>query len=219
MKTLVDKLGMLRYNKVTIYNLPNDVAPLFAEVSFTQTTERQSDFLLAFVFSLREMQETIMTVNQHKALAAKGYFYLAYPKVQSQRYAGIKRDDIFPFLEVNEESGKIGVTDLKFSRMLKLNDDFTLIGLQWITTAPRSTTRASQKVADYEVRIPELQTRLGNLQVTLQHFNQLTPGYQREWARYVFSPKTNETQTRHFQQMISILDQGFSSVTQYRQSN
>lgn len=199
--------------------MPSDVAPLFAEISFTQAPGQQTDFLLEFIFSLTQMKQAIVAVNQQKLLLPNGYFYLAYPKVQSKQYTGIKRDDIFPFLDVNEETGRILTTDLKFSRMLRLDDNFTLVGLRWITTTPRSTNRASQRVADYQTRVAELQVMLRNYEVASQFFNQLAPGYQREWARFVFSPKTSATQAKHFQQMIEILNQGFFSITLYRQRN
>lgn len=49
------------------------------------------DFVLAFVHSLAEAEETAQTVS--KALSEKGIFWMAYPKGSSKKYqADINRD-------------------------------------------------------------------------------------------------------------------------------
>ncbi|MCF6160875.1 YdeI/OmpD-associated family protein [Furfurilactobacillus rossiae] len=50
-----------------------------------------------------------------------------------------------------------------------------------------------------------------------QAFDTLTPGYQRSWARYVFSPKTSATQQAHLQQMITLLKEDYASVELWHQ--
>ena len=64
-------------------------------------------------------------------------------------------------------------------------------------------TAASQRVGDYEECIPEL--------IHFQHPNQLalyeslTPCYQKDWARYVFSAKKDDTQLKRKQEILDIL--------------
>ncbi|WP_054645590.1 YdeI/OmpD-associated family protein [Secundilactobacillus oryzae] len=173
---------------------------------------------MTFALSLDEMKQQIEAVNRDKLLAQSGYLYIAYPKVQSKHYDGVRRDDIFPYLHVDETTGQMGETHLKFSWMLKLDEDFTLVGLQWLTAAPRQQNKPSQRVADCEGRLPELEEMLATYPSTLQQFRELTPGYRREWARYVFSPRTAATQASHFDKMIEVLEAGYSSVELYRQA-
>ncbi len=51
----------------------------------------------------------------------------------------------------------------------------------------------------------------------LKFFKELTPGYQRDWARYIFSAKQQSTQEKRKAQMVDILSQGYKSVDLFRQ--
>ncbi|WP_459128603.1 YdeI/OmpD-associated family protein, partial [Latilactobacillus curvatus] len=44
-------------------------------------------------------------------------------------------------------------------------------------------------LSEYEVEIPRLSARLEDKPATKTFFDALTPGYQREWARYVYGAK------------------------------
>lgn len=70
-------------------------------------------------------------------------------------------------------------------------------------------------LADYEVYIPKVAALLANVPEIQQLFHDLTPGYQREWARYIFGAKTRATQDHHLETMQVILKAGFKSKRAY----
>lgn len=216
MGIISEKLKLAKYDHIVILNMPADVAPLFSEIQYQTKMVDGADFVLDFVVDLPDMRRKITALNKAHQLTEKGYFFVAYPKVQSKQYSGIKRDDIFPFLHVNEATGQIGETQLKFSRMLKLDDDFTMIGMQWLTAKPRKQGAINQRVADYQDRVPELEAKLESRPAILTQFQQLTPGYQREWARYIFATKATKIAESHFDKMIEVLAAGYPSISLYR---
>ncbi|GAK30185.1 hypothetical protein WOSG25_012820 [Weissella oryzae SG25] len=76
-----------------------------------------------------------------------------------------------------------------------------------------------KSLADFEEKIPavlEILVADGD-QNLATFFTSLTPGYQREWARYIFGVKAVETQARHIEQMKIILAAGFKSKRAYDQ--
>ncbi|MDT3393225.1 MAG: YdeI/OmpD-associated family protein [Bacillota bacterium] len=73
-------------------------------------------------------------------------------------------------------------------------------------------------LSEYEVEIPRLSARLEDTPATKTFFDALTPGYEREWARYVYGAKAEETQQRHYVEMCQILDAGYKSKRGYGQA-
>jgi uncharacterized protein YdeI (YjbR/CyaY-like superfamily) len=45
----------------------------------------------------------------------------------------------------------------------------------------------------------------------------LTPGYQREWARFIYGAKAEATKQRHLEQMKTVLKAGYKSKRAYDQ--
>ncbi|MFD0896814.1 YdeI/OmpD-associated family protein [Loigolactobacillus binensis] len=72
-------------------------------------------------------------------------------------------------------------------------------------------------LADYEVDIPKVSALLTATPTTKKFFDELTPGYQREWARYIFGAKAEATKQRHIADMQMILAAGFKSKRGYGQ--
>lgn len=70
---------------------------------------------------------------------------------------------------------------------------------------------ASQKVSDYEALIPNLKHALQTSSVALTFFESLTPGYQRSWARYIYSAKQETTRQKRLNETVDLLLQGFKS--------
>lgn len=50
----------------------------------------------------------------------------------------------------------------------------------------------------------------------MQRYNELTLGYQKDWARYVYSAKKKETQEKRLSEMETILSEGFKTIDVYR---
>lgn len=82
----------------------------------------------------------------------------------------------------------------------------------------KKTSAASQCVADYENNVSDVEQLLAENPSELQFFQRLTPGYQKDWARYIFSAKQQKTREKRQAQMVDVLSQGFKTMELYRQN-
>jgi len=89
------------------------------------------DLVLAFVLNLEDMATIVHRTAGQVWLRDDGLLYLCYPKKGNpihQTFIG--RDDIFPYLKVDRETGLVPGTHLKFNSMAAFNDVYTVIGLK-----------------------------------------------------------------------------------------
>lgn len=109
---------------------------------------------------------------------------------------------------------------IKFARMVSLNDVFTVIGLksQAKKAAGSAKAKPSQCVDDYIDRVEDIRAYLQHDEEIGQRYNQLTPGYQKDWARYVYSAKKKETQDKRLAEMKAVLAEGYKSMDLYRRN-
>lgn len=164
------------------------------------------------------MKETIENVWHKGALNEGGYLYLAYPKKGNKAYAeSIHRDAIFPALQVDDATGLVPGTGLKFNRMVQLDEVFTVIGLKHEKDA-RRRTGPSQRVDDYKNRTVEIEVLLADHPKELAFYQSLTPSYKTDWARYVFSAVQNATREKRAWEMIEILGKGYKTKELYRKA-
>ncbi|MGX7351798.1 YdeI/OmpD-associated family protein [Enterococcus canis] len=205
---LIKKLKLDRFEKPVLIKAPAD----YDVTGVAWTTAAQPDLLFTFIETLPELVPLLQQAQ--KQLPEAGVFYFAYPKKGNTRFDHfIGRDEIMPFLKV-DEAGFIPETDLKFNRMVALDEDYTVIGLK--KTTQRTSSAASQRVGDYAERIPELSQQLpADIR---PKFTELTPGYQKNWARFVYSAKTAETQAKRLDQMTEALSQGYKSIDLLRKA-
>ncbi|WP_125547734.1 YdeI/OmpD-associated family protein [Levilactobacillus lindianensis] len=75
-----------------------------------------------------------------------------------------------------------------------------------MTQAPLST---------FEPLIPQVADLLADDPTLVSFFNDLTTGYQREWARFIFGVKAPATKDRHIAEMRKILAAGYKSKRAY----
>lgn len=219
-QTIVDKLNLNKYAHKTILNQPAKTdyfATLDAANLSDELKERVEDVVILFVYSKSEMIEQITDLTQRLSFNKNGYLFVAYPKIGSPHYPDtVHRDEIFPSLGIDPDGdGYLAQTDFKFSRMVKLDDDFTIVGLKYLPSR-KTSSKPSQRVEDYTEKVPELQQRLEAFPDVLDLFNDLTPGYQRNWARYLYSAKQASTQLKRFEEMQLILRSGFKSKDLYQ---
>ncbi len=130
----------------------------------------------------------------------------------------IHRDEIFPAIAVDEQK-YIADSDYKFSTLSSLDDTFSILSIKvdGKQKGKKKTTK-SQCVDDYIQMIPQVKEFLSQDQKLLSFYESLTPGYQKDWARYVFSAKKEETQKNRLEEMKNILEQGFKTKDLYRQA-
>ena len=224
---LYNKLRFDKFPKKLIQNKPGNMTELDG-VCFETKAKGVYDLVFAFVFSLDEMEETIRSVSAKGLLAEGGCLYLAYPKKGNKKYNEyINRDDIFPRLDVDEEDGFVNGLPLKFSKMAALNETFTVVGLRCFNDKSSVKKSAGNCVDDYIEKIPELRAALQSRATgragkdsphnILAFYNGLSFGYQKDWARYVYSAKTDATREKRLGEMAEILKAGYKSKDLYRQ--
>lgn len=142
--------------------------------------------------------------------------YFAYPKKGNKRYAEyIGRDDFFSVIEMDDE-GYVYDSAIKFNKMVAFGEIFTVIGLKHQEKRKSRSTQPSQCVADYVERIPDVRAHFANNQEVLDLYDRLTPGYQRDWARYIYSTKSEATTEKRFSEMEYILKQGYKTKDLFR---
>ncbi|MTD42207.1 hypothetical protein GIX45_26980 [Erwinia sp. CPCC 100877] len=217
MKSIVEKLKLSKFEKCVVLNKPEE--HYLAELPAAETVfpKQPVDLLFVFVQTMKEFQEMVAKVSTTAVLKDQGLLYIAYPKKGNQKYnTFVHRDEIFPALKVSEADGYIEGTTLKFNRMVRLDETFTVVGIKNVPDKKRQTT-ASASVNDYVSFIPEVAVIVSVDPEIEAFFHQLTPGYQKDWARYIFSAKQAATQEKRKEEMLSILKQGYKSKALYQQ--
>ncbi|MBA9085825.1 uncharacterized protein YdeI (YjbR/CyaY-like superfamily) [Fontibacillus solani] len=214
----ITKLSLHKYASKLILNKPEYIDE-FNEVDFdTEFTQEKYDLIFVFVFDLEQMNKYLRLIIEKNAINEKGYLFFAYPKKNNPKYNEyIERDSIFANISVDEE-GYAYNSSLKFSRMVSLDEVFTVVGLKSDAKKKKkaATAKSSQRVDDYIDRIPDIMRYLESDVDVLERYRQLAPGYQKDWARYVYSAKRNETQEKRLLEMKAILAEGYKSIDLYR---
>ncbi len=219
-KTIVDKLNLKKYKKLAILNEPNEMNYFPELEAYDTELLKKYDAVFAFVLNMEEMRETVYTIIQNDSLNKKGYIFLAYPKKGNKVYPTyIHRDELFKGLDTNSE-GYVGTSTMKFARMVGLDDVFTVIGLkeEEKNKAKTVSSKASQRVDDYIEKMPDIEKDLTDSPKLLAFYQSLTPGYRKEWARYVYSAKQEETRVKRKEEMKMILESGYKTRDLYRRS-
>ncbi|QIL51192.1 YdeI/OmpD-associated family protein [Weissella coleopterorum] len=209
-KTIIEKLKLIQFKHPIVINPIEDdlVKRLKAQVNVLEAT----DLMIIFIKNVDELQNYFKRVQG--LIEEGGVLAFAYAKKGNQRYTTyVHRDDLFPALRVDDD-GYPENSLLKFNRMVKYDDDFTLVALK--RTLQHEVTQKDARVADYEQYVPQIMKQL--VGENRDFFQQLTPGYQKAWARYIYSAKTKATQDKHFDEMQKILAQGYKSKELYQRN-
>ncbi|WP_099223370.1 YdeI/OmpD-associated family protein [Listeria costaricensis] len=221
-KTIIEKLNLLKYEEKAVLNQPDDLTAFdgLGKVDHALSAAVEYDLIIAFCFSLSEMKAFVDQVINEKRLSANGYLFFAYPKKGNKRYATyIHRDQLFEGIGADQETGYIENSDLKFSRMVGLDEVFTMVGLKRDAKGKnKKSTANSGRVDDYLEKIPEVEAILARNPKALAFYQSLTKGYQKDWARYIYSAKQESTRLKRQEEMIRLLGEEYKTITHYRQS-
>ncbi|MDF2683728.1 MAG: hypothetical protein K0R47_4918 [Brevibacillus sp.] len=221
-KTIVEKLNLQQYKKVAVLNLPEgkDYFSELAEFDTELNDDSRYDLIFAFVLGMEALKELVHRVIEKNHLQNNGYLYLAYPKKGNKVYATfIHRDDLLQGLGA-DENGYVGESNIKFARMVGLDDVFTVVGLkEEERNKKQASTKASQCVDDYIDSIPEVEKDLQDTPELLSLYQSLTSGYRKDWAWYVYSAKQEATREKRREEMKMILGAGYKSRDLYRSRN
>lgn len=217
-KTIVEKLNLQKYKKVAVLDLPDGTDYLAELADYdTELTDRTYDLIFAFVFDMEPLKGLVNKVIENKYLNKNGYIFLAYPKKGNKVYPTfIHRDDLLDGLGA-DENGYVGKSNIKFARMIGLDDVFTVVGLKEDSrNISHTSTKASQCVDDYIAMIPDVEKDLQDTPDLLAFYQSLTPGYRKDWARYVYSAKQEATKAKRREEIKMILGAGYKSRDLYR---
>lgn len=200
---------------VAIDNQPQD---LLLE-GITHMGEAPFDRIISFVFSVDEMVTYLQKVLRDTSLKEQGYLFFVYPKKGNKKYEQfIHRDEIFPAIQVDEEKYIVS-SDLKFASLMSLDETFSILSIKRDGKGRgKKKTASSQCVRDYESMIPQLRDSLADNPNDLAFYNGLTPGYQKDWARYIYSAKKQDTQVARLQEMREIIGLGYKTKELYRKA-
>ncbi|MFJ7669146.1 YdeI/OmpD-associated family protein [Lysinibacillus sp. NPDC097195] len=177
------------------------------------------DRIISFVFSIDEMITDLKSTHQSNALAEQGYLFFVYPKKNNKKYNQyIHRDEIFPAIQV--DNGKyIANSDYKFASLQSLDDTFSILCIKHDAQARgKKKTANSQCVSDYESMVPLLRAELKENSSDVAFYDALTPGYQKDWARYIYSAKKQETQLARLAEMRELTRAGFKTKEHFRKA-
>lgn len=212
-KTVIEKLGIHNYSTKLILNKPETVHD-FEDLHYDTTIkDTRYQFVFIFAFTLEDFTQQLNTIIDKNLIEDNGYLYFAYPKKNNPTYKEfIERDRLYEDLSVDED-GYVRNSQLKFSRMVSLNETFTIVGLKSLPKKPKKTdsSKNSQCVDDYIEYVEHIKEYLSRNEDSLEAYNKLTFGYQKDWARYVYSAKKIETQEKRLLEMETILGEGYKS--------
>ncbi|GAB2551889.1 YdeI/OmpD-associated family protein [Gracilibacillus alcaliphilus] len=214
--TIINKLKLDQYTNMAVIQQPDDYHVF---TGYQTTLEKEHDAIFIFVETIEDMVKYTDQIIDQQLLQDKGYLFFAYPKKGNKRYPTfVHRDEIFPAMQVGED-GYVGKSDIKFARMVSMDEIFTVVGLKREQKKAKktSTSASSQRVGDYQQYVKDIESLLADHPQVLAFYQSLTPGYQKDWARYLFSAKQEKTREKRYQQMLDILSQGYKSMDLYRQ--
>lgn len=217
-KTVVEKLSLHKYTTKLILSIPEDIED-FKTLEYDDTIKQEKyDLVFVFVYRLEEFTKTLKEVVEKQLVKDNGYLYFAYPKKNNRKYEEyIERDSIYNDQHYNEE-GFVHGSQLKFARMVSLNEIFTVVGMKATPEkkTKTKTSKASQRVDDYIDHIEDIKQHWSKGEDVLKIYNELTPGYQKDWARYIYSAKRKETQEKRLNEMETVLTEGYKTMDLYR---
>ena len=177
------------------------------------------DRMISFVFSVDELVMYLKNTLQTNALAEQGYLFFVYPKKNNTTYKQfIHRDDIFPAIQV-DEAKYIAGSDYKFASLMSLDDTFSILSIKRDAKGKgKKKTASSQCVSDYESMVPLLRDALKENEMDIAFYDALTPGYQKDWARYIYSAKKQETKLVRLAEMRELTRAGYKTKEHYRKA-
>lgn len=217
-KPVTEKLNFGKYPDKLILNLPKDIEDFHGVEYDDSIAKDQYDLVFIFVFDLKEFAARLKEVVKKGLVRDNGYLYFAYPKKNNPTYdAYIERDSIYNENHYDKE-GYVHGSSLKFSRMISLNDVFTVVGMK-AAAKKSATVKKSQSVDDYIVHIEDIENYLSGNDEISALYSGLTPGYRKDWARYVYSAKRKETQEKRLKEMEAVLAEGYKTMDLYRRRN
>jgi hypothetical protein len=220
-KSITEKLNFSKYPEKLILNIPESINDFDSLEFDTAIKKEKYDLIFNFIFKLEDFSTFLQEIVEKQLVKENGYVYFAYPKKNNPQYDEyIDRDSIYNEQHYNEE-GYFHGSNIKFARMVSLNDVFTVVGMKSVPKKANksASTKSSQCVDDYIDRVEDIKQYLNKNEDLLRIYNNLTFGYQKDWARFVYSAKRKETQEKRLLEMETVIAEGFKTMDLYRRRN
>lgn len=206
-RELAKKIRIPVTQPIIILNAPN--TDYFEGFTKVKQIEFPTECVVLFVQNEKEMKHGVQTAIEEKWLQENGRLLIAYPKKGNKvTESFIHRDRIFPLLGVDKE-GYIEKSTYKFNQMVKLDEVYTLVGIKNETRIV--SKKDTQSVTDFIKYLPELEKKIRINKEAWAFYQTLTPGYKRNWARYVYSAKREATKVKRTSEVINLLLRGIKS--------
>ncbi|EAD3867690.1 hypothetical protein AFS03_05855 [Listeria monocytogenes] len=218
-KTIVEKLQLTKYKEAVILNQPDGTDYFQNLANYEEKlADKQYDLIFDFVETLEELITFVQKVIAENKLSVDGYLFFAYPKKGNKKFATyVHRDELMPALKTDGE-GYVDDSTLKFTRMVALDETYMVVGLKEAAKLKakgvKKNNPSADEYADHVPLVAEFLADKGDLQT---FYNNLATGYQRVWARYIYSAKQPATQEKRRLEMVDILSQGYKTKDLYRQ--
>jgi len=214
MSVLIEKFKLNTYKNLPILDLPDY---LISELSVlgTHPLLAQQEAILVFTTSNTDFFTRLEDLVQKDPVPDGGVILICYPKKGNPLYPTfVHRDEIFPKVKMDDD-GFIYGSAYKFNRMLGFDDNFTLLEVKKVLN---HKARPAQVGSDYVKYIPAIEALLKDEPKALAFYQNLTPGYRKDWAVHVYSTENLETRSKRIAEMIKLLNEGHKNMTLYRQS-
>ncbi|MFD1019571.1 hypothetical protein [Thalassobacillus hwangdonensis] len=130
-KSVVEKLNFKKYPARLILNQPEDSKD-FDEIEYdTSIAQDKYDLIFIYIKTMDEFFSHLHEIIDRQLVKDQGYVYFAYPKKGNSKYEHhIERDDIYTDKHYDQD-GYFPNSKLRFSRVISLDDVYTVVGMKW----------------------------------------------------------------------------------------
>lgn len=212
----LEKLKIASIKSLVQLNIPNEYKDYLNQYP-SLPLSKDHEVVLTFTTDNKSFFKTLETLVKQDPVINNGSLWVCYPKRGNKLYPStVHRDEIFPKVDMDEE-GFVFKTVYKFNRMLGLDDTFTLLELKKLENY-KPTNTISHRGADFLKYIPEVEELLKADPEAYKAYQDLTPGYRKDWAVHIFSAQTEATKQKRILETIDLVKKGHKNMTTYRQS-
>lgn len=213
---VLEKLKIDRFTRLATQNIPDYLKDELASLGSLKPTQ-DHDAILAFTTSNDDFFSTLESMVTQDPLIDQGVLLLCYPKKGNPTYPShVHRDEIFPKVKMDDDGFVYG-SSYKFNRMLAFDDNFTILEIKKVEHF-KPSNKPSVRGSDFVHHIPDVKELLTSDERVLAFYNTLSPGYQKDWAVYIFSTATESTRLKRIEETKKLLAEGHKNMTLYRQS-
>lgn len=192
--------------KLFLINVP---AELILSEGLSSTCDSSPEIVVGFINTTNDLAKIVNSYNKSNPLAKTILNVIYFKKANNLGHAGINRDEM---MGLGKGFG------LEACRLINVNENYSCMGFRPTEEFKQiNQNKPSQCVDDYLDKIPALINML-NDEAKIK-FAQLTIGYQKGWARYVFGVVQEKTRQKRLETANIAISQGFKAIDMYQSAN